>query len=185
MANLKKRELIILGVMGVAVLFGAYTLLTPARSRQQGGDTTLKTENLSELLKSIADSAATNTTTRRGDLIYARARKEWTRDPFWDSGSYKKWLQAKKLVSEKNNVVKKIDLIYTGYLEINGKKLAIINDIEYKEGEKLEIKDHVLRSVTPASVVIENTATGARQSVLLQDDYAVKVKIDASDKLKK
>ncbi|MCG6536396.1 MAG: secretin and TonB N-terminal domain-containing protein, partial [Syntrophales bacterium LBB04] len=43
----------------------------------------------------------------------------------------------------------KIEFVYTGYLEINRKRMAIINGIEYKEGEPLDVKGYILRTVAP------------------------------------
>jgi hypothetical protein len=109
------------------------------------------------------------------------AQKEWARDPFWESGAYKKWLQSRKRASEKLDAGKKIEYVYTGYLEVGGKRMAIVNDIERHEGEPLEIKDHLLKSADAQKIIILNTATGAEQSVALQDDYPVK-QIDGTGK---
>lgn len=48
-----------------------------------------------------------------------------------------------------------VDFRYTGYLEIGGKRLAIINGKEYAEGDALDRKGFVLKRATPESVVIE------------------------------
>jgi type II secretory pathway component PulC len=41
--------------------------------------------------------------------------------------------------------------------------------MEYKEGEALDIAGFVLRSVSPARVVIENRGTGATLNIPMQD----------------
>ena len=63
----------------------------------------------------------------------------------------------------------KIEFVYSGYLEVDRKRMAIINGMEYREGEGLDIKGYVLKSVSPSSVVIENRGTGATINVPLQE----------------
>ena len=47
--------------------------------------------------------------------------------------------------------------------------LAIINGIEYSEGESLDVKGYVLKSASPTKVVIENRGTGATVNVPLPE----------------
>jgi hypothetical protein len=47
--------------------------------------------------------------------------------------------------------------------------MAIINGMEYREGEELDVKGFVLKSVSPARVVIENRSTRAVQTIPLQE----------------
>ena len=63
----------------------------------------------------------------------------------------------------------KIEFVYTGYLEVGRKRMAIINGMEYREGEALDIKGFVLKSVSPTKVVIENRGIGATLNVPLQE----------------
>jgi len=49
------------------------------------------------------------------------------------------------------------------------KRMAIINGIEYREGDALDIKGYVLKSVSPAKVVIVNLATRAMFTVPLEE----------------
>jgi hypothetical protein len=47
--------------------------------------------------------------------------------------------------------------------------MAIINGMEYREGDELEIKGYVLTSVSPTRVVIVNRESRAEQTVSLQE----------------
>ena len=46
------------------------------------------------------------------------------------------------------------ELLYTGFLEMGDKRLAIINGTEYETGEKLEPGGFVIQSIRPNQVVI-------------------------------
>jgi len=50
-------------------------------------------------------------------------------------------------------------LNYTGYLEDKGKKIAIINGVEYMTGEPLDIEGYILQKITSSRVIIENRAS--------------------------
>jgi type II secretory pathway component PulC len=63
----------------------------------------------------------------------------------------------------------KINFVYSGYIALGQKKMAIINGIEYREGDPLEIEGYVLKSVNAAMVVIENRKAGVMENVPLQD----------------
>jgi hypothetical protein len=169
MAKLKKREIIILGVMGVVVLIGAVSFLLPRGKTKSALKTAAPTEDVQTFINDITASLG-QAVTKDKDVILIAAQRDWTPDPFLDTVPYKQWtiLNAPALIGK--TVDKKIDFVYTGYLEEGNKKIAIVNGIEYKEGEMLEIKGYILKNASPRSVVIENTLTKIQQTVLLQEE---------------
>jgi hypothetical protein len=104
-----------------------------------------------------------------GALIFSRAERSWTQDPFLDSRSYKAWLKAKEAAKVVPIPPPKINFVFSGYIELGQKKMAIINGIEYREGDLLEIEGYVLKSVNSTRAVIENRKTGVTENVPLQD----------------
>jgi hypothetical protein len=50
--------------------------------------------------------------------------------------------------------VEKPVLSYSGFLQMGAKRMAIINGMEYEEGEMLPVSGYFIRSITPKSVVI-------------------------------
>jgi hypothetical protein len=48
----------------------------------------------------------------------------------------------------------KPDLHYSGYLQLGAKRMAIINGMEYEEGEMLPASGYFIRSISPKSVVV-------------------------------
>jgi hypothetical protein len=165
MAKLGKREMIILGVMAIAILYAAFVYLSPEK-KDPGADMSQKTAELNTFVTDLSGSLKMDTMKNPGTLILARAEKEWTQDPFLNGRDFKKWTEAGKAGTEGAAVVK-IEFVYSGYLEVGRKRMAIINGMEYKEGEALDVKGYMLKSISPAKVVIENRGIGATLNVPL------------------
>ncbi len=54
---------------------------------------------------------------------------------------------------------------YSGYMEVDKKRLAIISGMQYQVGDRLEYGKYVIRSIEPKQVVVEDT--GKREQVTL------------------
>jgi len=174
MGNLGKREKIILVVMAIAILYAAFEFLVP-KGKSFPTVTTQKAmeQKNAELQQFVAGlNAGLDREWMKsvGALIFSRAEKRWTQDPFLDGGSYKAWLKAQEVVKAAPPVPPpKINFVYNGYIELGQKKMAIINGIEYREGDPLEIEGYVLKSVNAETAVIENRKIGVTENVPLQD----------------
>ena len=172
MGNLGTRQKIILGVMAIVILYAAVDFLTPKRMNPLI-DPKQKQEELNAFVAALTATLGKDASKNLGPLIFSRAEREWTWDPFLDDTSHRSWIQAKTaVVKEKPKDViaaPEIEFTYTGYLDVGGKRMAIVNGNEYKEGEALDINGYVLTSVSPARVVIVNRATKAEQNVSLQE----------------
>jgi len=167
MGKLGKREMIILGVMGIAILYAAFYFLAPKKKTSMS-DMAQKTVELNAFVADLNTGMAKDGTRNQDILIFRRAEKEWKQDPFLDAKSYRAWTKARETVKT-GVAAPKIEFTYTGYLEVNRGKMAIINGMEYREGEELDVKGFVLKSITPARVVIENRAAKAAQTIPLQE----------------
>jgi len=144
--NLKKNEKIIIVVMILAVLYGAYTVLTTmsndsknARlSKPQGHslDVEALTGTVSAVLK---DSKASMVDA----YIIARAETEWAVDPFYLSDTS----------LDRGN---QINFNYTGYIEYGSRRFAVINGLDYGTGDELEAGGFIVKNIRPNEVVIED-----------------------------
>jgi hypothetical protein len=159
-----KRQMIILGVMAIVILYAAYDYLAP-KKKILGVDMAQKTAELNTFVSGLTAGLGKEPSSNLGTLIFSRAEREWTQDPFLDSRAFKSWTQVK--VAAQETGAPKIEFVYAGYLEVDRKRMAIINGIEYSEGEGLENKGYVLKSVSPSNVVIENRGLGATVTVPL------------------
>lgn len=167
MAKLEKRQIIILGLTAIVILYAAVDFLMP-KKRDTAADMQQQTEDLNSFITTLSTGMGKDTSKNLRPLIFSRAEREWTRDPFLDETSYKSWVQVKVPIKE-GAAAPKIEFTYTGYLEVDKKRIAIINGVEYTEGEALDTKGFVLKSVSPTRVVIENRGTRALLNVTLQE----------------
>lgn len=173
MGKLGKREMIILGVMVIAILFAAFVYLVP-KGKNPAAATTQKameqkTAELNQFVAGLNAGLDKEWMKNVGALIFSRAERSWTQDPFLDSRSYKAWLKASAAAKAAPIAPPKIIFVYSGYIELGQKRMAVINGIEYLEGAALEIEGYVLKSVNSTRAVIENRKTGVTENVPLQD----------------
>lgn len=173
MGNFGTREKIILGVMAIAILYAAFVFLYPKAK----GSPTVTTQKAMEQKNAELNQFVTGLNAgldkewmkNVGALIFSRAERPWTQDPFLESGTYKVWLKANEAAKMAPVAPPKITFIYSGYIELGQKKMAIINGIEYSEGDPLDIAGYVLKSVNASRAVIENRRNGVTENVPLQD----------------
>lgn len=169
MTKLGKRELIILGIVAIVILYAIFDFLSPNK-KDSGIDTVQKSEELNTFVTELTGSMAKETSKNLGTIIFSRAEKEWAQDPFLDGKAFKAWTASKTInAREEASAVQEIEFIYSGYLEVGSKRMAIINGIEYNEGEVLDVKGYVLKSISPSRVLIENRGIGATINVPLQE----------------
>jgi len=159
--------MIILGVMGIVILSAAFYFLAP-KKKASIPSMANKTVELNTFVTDLNAGLAKDATRNLNILIFRRAEKEWKQDPFLDAKSYRAWSKARE-PAKAGAAAPKIEFTYSGYLEVNSEKMAIINGMEYREGEELDVKGFVLKSVSPARVVIENRAARAAQTIPLQE----------------
>jgi hypothetical protein len=55
--------------------------------------------------------------------------------------------------------------VYSGYMEVDKKRLAIISGMQYQVGDRLESGKYVVRSIEPEKVVVEDP--GKREQLVL------------------
>lgn len=167
MAKLANREKIILGVMAIAIICAAFIYLPSKKKSVEQVDMAQKTAELNTFVATMAGSLKEDTN-NPGTAILVRAEKEWAQDPFLSRKDLIRWNEAKAIKAKEGAAVK-IEFVYSGYFEVGKKKMAIINGLEYTEGEALDVKGYVLKSISPAKVVIENRGIGATMSVPMQE----------------
>ena len=86
MAKLEKREMIILGLTAIVILYAAVDFLMPTK-RDIAADIQQQTEDLNSFITTLTAGMGKDTSKNLRPLIFSRAEKEWTRDPFLDETS--------------------------------------------------------------------------------------------------
>jgi hypothetical protein len=167
MANLKKREIIILAVAAVFVLYAGYEYLiagpTSKKVKTSASADSVKVETFTE---GITKDLGKDNIDDLDKYVIRRMETDWGKNPFWKKDSYKAWVNREG-VAKGSGVLAKI--IYSGYVDSGKIKMAIINGFEYRIGEQLEIEGYVLKQITPSKVLIFNKNTGNKEEIPLQE----------------
>ncbi|HUH66698.1 MAG TPA: hypothetical protein VLZ07_09700, partial [Syntrophales bacterium] len=103
--------------------------------------------------------------------VYAMSRAEmaWGRDPFFEKKSFREWERRKEGAKTGFGLSQKVSFSYSGYLRLKDKNMAIINGLEYEDGDPLEVEGYVLKKIYPGKVIIVNQKSGAKFEVPLQE----------------
>lgn len=142
-----KREIIIVSVMILAVIYGVYSFFFSAPAGKPGPVKTAEVnlEELNRIAAEVRNILADVPSDKRDAYIVARAESEWLVDPLYLSRDF----QA--LVREGENV----QLFYTGFIEVGNRRIAVINGLDYEVGDHLlERPGFRVRSIRPEEVVI-------------------------------
>ncbi len=167
---MSRREKIIVGLMFVAIAFGAYLLLGGGRP-QTPGAAKAPTADASDLAGYIAAvNLKIEALDKKGRDLYALAKagSAWTHDPFLRST-----LPAETRANAKSDATgTETPMRYTGFIEIAGRRLAVINGLEYGPGERIDASGHTVKDIGPTHVRLIGAAGGAEIRVALEEGGA-------------
>jgi hypothetical protein len=158
---------IILAVMCIVIFYGVYTWLTPSDLTTMAGVTDTPADK-QVFIDTLTSGMGKEEDSLKFAYAVSMAETQWWNDPFLDRNQYRAWGQTKEneVVAAKEGAVK---FAYTGFVEIKGRTMAIINGDEYSKGEKLLTNRHVLKSIDPAKVVIQDLINGQDMTVPFQE----------------
>jgi hypothetical protein len=169
MPKLTKQQIILLVAMALAVFYGAFDLLFSSSPTRPAADYAQKSTEL----KSFYDDTILNITKSKPSDFYlsvaAKAETDWGNDPFYDRKTYRAMMQLKDESLPGEATEQSVSFIYTGYLQLEGKKMAVINGMEYGVGESLETEGYLLREIYPTKVVIMSRADRIIIEIPLQE----------------
>jgi hypothetical protein len=165
MAKLKKREIIILVIAALFILYAGYEYLIagPASKKVK---TSTESVNINTSISEMTKDLGKDKITDFDAYVIRRMEADWGKNPFWKKDLYKEWVNREG-VAKGNGVLAKI--IYSGYVDSGRNKMAIINGLEYRVGEQLELEGYVLKQITPSRVLIFNKYTGNEEEIPLQE----------------
>ncbi len=169
MKKMAKREIIILCVMSIIVLYGLGSFIFGGSGKKTAPSSVLNPAELKSLTSEIATAMSEDVLSPGQAYAIARADAEWLRNPFYEKKAYGEMLKYKETAKSGADAGKKITFNYTGYMEAGGKKIAIINGAEYYAGEVLEEQGYILRAIFPDKVVIENKSEMIKSEVPIRD----------------
>lgn len=162
MKKLEKRQIIILVIAALFVLYALYELLIAGPAAKKAG-TAAQPVEIGSFVNTLSADLIKYQAGGVDTYLAKRAETDWGKSPFWERVEYREY------AGNKAGGVAGVKFIYSGYVDTERSKIAIINGVEYQSGESLEIEGYVLKSVMPENVLIENRKTGSQLSVPMQE----------------
>ena len=165
---MEKREKILLVLVLLALTYGAYAYLFTGGE----GPTIKDFVNLDEVNKAKAEvekRVNANPLTEHERYRLELAERPWPRDPFYDRSTDK--VDERDVATEMPPEIE--ELRYTGYISIGKETFAIINEMEYREGDELEVAGFFVVSISRTMVEIgrkdETGAMVGQKQIFLED----------------
>jgi hypothetical protein len=167
------REKIIVGLMCLTILYGAWELIG---NRKKSELKAVSNGNPVEQARKFINDFSQKVVVEKGADKYAgiidQAAKRWSKDPFLLKRDSLKNEKEIEKTARKPPVVQYVPrFVYSGFLRVGDTKLAIINGLEYRVGESLNVDNYYVKSIAPQSVVIARTQGTETIKLRLQESY--------------
>ena len=168
---MNRRERVIVGFMVLAGLYGAYDFLFGAGGPTGAGGARRQDAELQQFVNEVTSKMALPDDSPAKDYILERARQSdpWPQDPFAVADTAAITVQGD--VQETGAGVR-ADFAYTGYVALGERRMAIVNGVEYFEGETLANSGYLLYRVGPGEVEVRAIDGEQRRIVPLTEDEA-------------
>jgi hypothetical protein len=165
---MSRREKIIVALMFLAIAAGGYILLTGRGGTVPGGSPAAAAPDLDRFIAAIQSRIAA--LDQKSDDLYALAKAgaAWTRDPFLRGGVP----TDGRIAAGTARAAPPPALHYTGFIEIAGRRLAVINGQEYESGERIAATGHSIREIAPTHVRLDAAAGGGEARLPLEEGAA-------------
>lgn len=181
--SLREKIIVVLAVL--AVLYGAYELGlknlfagddSPAKSTAKEKQDTAESDIGAFTSKIIKQSESVSLTPREQHLL-ANRDMEWSKNPFIDTDTAiaiaMAATEAETAKRQKETTAEQDRFTYSGYIALGSVKLAVINGMEYEQGEKLKETEYLVQTIQPSSVKLFD---GRRHITVQLEEIEAKVK---------
>ena len=163
MGNLKKREIVILAIAALFVLYALYVYLIADRLKSKKVESTTESVKIETSIAGINDDLNKNKLSDFDNYIIKRAPVGWGKNPFLNRDLYR------ALIAKDIGGGAAVKIIYSGYVDSGKKIMAVLNNIEYRIGEELKEEGYILKQITPSKVVIFEKQTGSNLEIPIQE----------------
>ncbi len=167
---MNRREKIIVGLMVLAVMYGAFALFIEPRLKAKGKESAGR-ENaaLQEFVQQISTMFSASGGSEEDRYVLAAAEREWGKDPFVEGGNR---LTDKPSTPEAGTepAANQPAFSYTGYVRMGDRDLAIISGQEYESGDRIEATGHIIGEITPTRVVLRSPSGGPEVILVLEQE---------------
>ena len=153
--------------MVLAIVYGVYIVFF-AESKEEAAFESKGNNEVEALYSFITKVAEKTKRSLPKEQVYAlqKAQSEWKQDPLIH-------IQPKISREEKTQRQPlKLDrkIIYTGFLQMGAKRLAIINGLEYEIGDRLEPDGLIIRNIHPNYVVLGSPVQKNKKVILQMEE---------------
>lgn len=149
------REKVILGVCGAVTLYGAWLFLfvpEPGQATQRKYDPVK--------LQARIENATAPALKKLAPVEEQKVRLlslPWTQSPFLEREGTRSGRGGGALAANKTL------LSYSGFAEVQGMRLAVINGLDYAEGDELELAGYFVAKILPGEVVIRQQTNSTEE----------------------
>ncbi len=154
-----KRERVILVLMCLAVVYGAYVLFFSSPPKGNSRSDGSRSNEINKLITELSVGLTKGGPTATDNYIIEKAESKWAKDPFFEKkiSVVKEKEKAKKVEAEveaEAEVLPEVTFSYSGYLKMGDRKIAIIDGMEYRTGEEIGPGGFIIRAIYPNKIVI-------------------------------
>jgi hypothetical protein len=158
---MSKREKIILAVMAVTILYGAYSFIFDSGSKSTLRRSAVKEVPIQQYVVEVITQLKQADASDVDGYLIQQAKGTLNRNPFYREPDKAEVTDAALAAAaaererrEKEQAIAGGRFSYTGYVEMGSTRLAILNGREFSEGEILNAEGMVLKKISPQAVVI-------------------------------
>ena len=153
--------------MVLSVIYGVYIVFFSAPQEEvtfkSGGDKEL--DSLNSFITKVADKTK-NSLSEEQAYVLQKAQTEWKQDPLMQIQPR----MSKEEQAERQPLVLESKILYTGFLQMGDRRLAIINGVEYEVGDRLEPGGLIVRNIHPNHVVIGSSVKKNKKVILPMEE---------------
>jgi hypothetical protein len=150
---MKKREKIIILITILTIIYGAldYFILSAGKNETIEPETANQfSKNIENINKNLTRLKTIDQKKINADYLISMIESEWKNDPF----SKREKFSKRGLNSTGDE--KMMNFIYSGFIMLGNKILAVVDGIEYTTGEYIKNSDYKVIKITPKTVFIKN-----------------------------
>lgn len=142
--------------MCLTIVYGAFELLgNQGATNRKSSKSDNPVKELKDFATSVTKKLVNEKLSKEYGYLIKQAAYEWNKDPFIHSTTpLTKQLTSPSLKQKPINNYRVPKYTYTGFLKLGATKIAVINGMEYAEGESLNSKGLFIKSISPHNVVI-------------------------------
>lgn len=169
---MSKREKIILIIMALTIVYGFYALFleNPSPGKPKLTSSGNKLDTFNKFITNVATLVKAGVSEEETYII-DKIPVKWTKDPLLNTKKEVAFKPEKQKLDEikKGATAQELGIVYSGFLNMGNRNLAIINGIEYERGEKLPDGGHIVEEIHPNRVVMGIHGSKKKITVKLEE----------------